>query len=97
MLETAKRELREETGFLAREWHPLGKALPAPAYSDEEVSFFLARGLQEGRKSWDPDEFLNVFWMPLSELRRRVEQGEVLDGRTQLCLYRYEIWSKETK
>ena len=50
-LETAKRELLEETGYAAQEWTRLGVIHTAIAYTDEAIELFLARKLtQKARK-----------------------------------------------
>lgn len=48
LLDTAKRELEEETGYKAESWVSLGEFYPAPAYSNEIVYPFLATGLYLG-------------------------------------------------
>ena len=45
LLATAQRELREETGYQAREWHVLIDNFTSPGFSTERVRIFLARGL----------------------------------------------------
>ncbi len=45
MLAAAQRELEEETGYTAREWHRLPTAYASPGLTDEAITFFLARGL----------------------------------------------------
>lgn len=97
IFETAKRELKEETGYTATRWLSLGFFYPAPAYSDEVVSLFVARDLTYGEKHWDKDEFLNVSLMPFKEFQEKVESGKVPDGRSQLCLYRYLAYLSSQK
>lgn len=83
-LEAAKRELREETGYTADHWEPLGIYYPTVAYTDEKIWIFLARGLHKGERQLDPDEFLNYGSRPLSELLDEVMDGKIVDGKTQL-------------
>ena len=45
ILDTAKRELKEETGYVAGEWEYLGVMHPCIGYSDERIEIFAARGL----------------------------------------------------
>ena len=66
----ALRELREETGAVAGELIPLGRFYPTCAYSTEVIHMYLARQLTFGERELDEDEFLNVFRLPLRELRR---------------------------
>ena len=85
-LEAAKRELREETGLTADAWENLGVFYPAPAYSDEKITMFLARGLHQGPCERDDDEFMDVLEMPLAELEEQVLSGEVTDAKTQIAV-----------
>ena len=85
-LSAIRRELREETGYAADEWIPLGDFHPAPAYSDEYISMYLARGLHQGDRSLDADEFLDVYTVPLSELVEDVMAGRISDAKTQVCI-----------
>ena len=84
-LEAAKRELHEETGLTADKWTDIGLYYPAPAYSDEKITMYLAQGLHKGKQDLDEDEFLEVFTMPLSQLVEKVLSGEISDGKTQIA------------
>jgi len=53
---TAARELREETGFAARELTPIGGFFTAPGFCDEYIHLFLARGLTPDPLPPDYDE-----------------------------------------
>ena len=45
LVETARRELLEETGYQARDWHVLVDSFTSPGFTNERVRIFLARGL----------------------------------------------------
>lgn len=90
-LEAAKRELREETGATAAEWHALGLFCPTGAYSTERIYMYLARGLTFGARELDEDEFLNVFRMTLDELVDKVLDGEIPDAKTQAAALRAKL------
>ena len=85
-LSAIKRELREETGYSADEWTEIGDFHPAPAYSDEFITMYLARGLHKGEQHLDEDEFLDVYAIPLSELVQDVMEGRISDAKTQVCI-----------
>lgn len=85
-LEAAKCELAEETGITADEWIDLGRYVPAPAYSDEDISIYLAQGLHKGQQNLDSDEFLYVEEVPLRDLLEMVLDGRITDGKTQLAI-----------
>lgn len=85
-LSAVQRELREETGYTAEEWISLGDFHPAPAYSDEYISMYMARGLHRGQRHLDEDEFLDVFTVPLKELVEDVMAGRISDAKTQTAV-----------
>lgn len=85
-LEAAKRELREETGYTADNWRDIGLFYPAPAYSDEKITMFLATGLHKGETELDEDEFIEVDAVPLKELVSDVLSGKITDAKTQLAI-----------
>ena len=85
-LAAAKRELREETGYTADRWTSLGDFYPAPAYSDEKLTLYLAQGLHRGAQALDADEFLQVETVPLATLVDEVMAGRIPDAKTQLAI-----------
>lgn len=82
----AKRELREETGITADNWTDLGPINVAPAYSDELLTLFLARGLHFGNQELDSDEFLFTEAIPVWDLVEMVENGKIADSKTQIAI-----------
>lgn len=81
-----RRELREETGYTAEEWTVLGDFHPAPAYSDEFITMYMARKLRKGERHLDEDEFLDVCTVPLKDLVEDVMAGRISDAKTQVCI-----------
>ena len=85
-LSAAKRELEEETGYTAEEWISMGDYYPSPAYCDERITLYLAKGLHQGQRHLDEDEFLNFEAVPLSDLVTDVMEGRITDGKTQVAV-----------
>ena len=81
-LETAKRELLEETGYVASEWTRLGVIHNAIGYSDEGIELWLARGLERREQQLEPGEFLEVLALPLAEALAMVRDGRITDVKT---------------
>jgi ADP-ribose pyrophosphatase len=81
-LACAKRELREETGYTAREYVYLARIHPVISYSTEFIDIYLARGLTEGDADLDDGEFLETFTSTLPELLERVRTGQITDVKT---------------
>lgn len=85
-LDTAKRELLEETGYVAREWSTVCTMLPCIGYSDERIELFMARKLTFKGASLDDGEFLETLRLPLSEALEWVRDGTIRDSKTMLGL-----------
>ena len=81
-----KRELLEETGCTCTEYIYLGEMYPTPAYNSEITHMYLARGLSFEKQNLDPDEFLDVEKIPLSEAVELVMDGKIKDGKTQIVI-----------
>lgn len=87
-LDTAKRELREETGHQAKFWRHLGTLHPCIGYSDERIEIFAARGLHlAGDKQLDHNEFLEVLELAPAEAKAAVWTGQITDAKTITALY----------
>jgi ADP-ribose pyrophosphatase len=85
-LTCAKRELMEETGYRAQEWAELGKIQMIPAYSDEEIHVFIAKGLMPAEQNLDPDEIIEVVKYPLDKAVRMIDAGKITDALTILSI-----------
>ena len=85
-LDTARRELREETGYKARSWRHLGTVHTCIGYSDEHIEIFLAHGLSFVGHVPDHGEILEVTELSLSDALLAVRDGEITDGKTIGCL-----------
>ena len=81
-LACAQRELREETGYTAREWARAGMLHPVVSYSTEFIEIWFARDLQPGPRRLDEGEFLDVFTMPIAEFDGWCRNGRVTDAKT---------------
>ncbi len=81
-LACAQRELREETGYTARQWARAGQLHPTVAYSTESIDIWFARGLQQGERALDAGEFLDVLTVAPDELLAACRDGLVTDAKT---------------
>lgn len=81
-LETGKRELLEETGYVAKQWRKLGHIHNAIGYSDEVIEIWLARGLEQREQRLAEGEFLEVFTLPLAEAQAMARDGRITDVKT---------------
>ena len=86
-LETAQRELLEETGYAAAEWTRLGLVHNAIGYSDESIELWLASGLEKRAANLDAGEFLEVFTLPFEEALAMAADGRISDVKTIIGLF----------
>ncbi len=82
VLEGAKRELREETGYSARRWSKALFFYVSPGFLDETMTIFLARGLSRGEAAPEEDEVIRSRMFPLSSAVGLVLSGKVQDAKT---------------
>jgi len=94
-LETAKRELLEETGYVAARWTRLGVIHTTVAYSDEAIELFVARDLEQRKARLDAGEFLEVLALPLAEALELVRAGRITDAKTVAALLWIGLWGAE--
>ncbi len=81
-LAAAERELREETSMAAREIKAIGEFYMSPGYANEYMYCFLATGLYPAPLAPDDDEFINVRRIPLSEVKRLIKDGKIIDSKS---------------
>jgi ADP-ribose pyrophosphatase len=71
----AGRELAEETGYTAEEFIELSQVLILPAYSDEKIVVYLARGLKPSKLNLDQDEIIEVVKYPFDKALNLIGDG----------------------
>jgi len=79
-LETAQRELKEETGLTAERWQQIGRVHTSNSVTDEEGFIFLAQGLSPGDAQPEDTEELVLRKMPLVEAVAMVMRSEITDS-----------------
>ena len=93
----ATRELKEETGYSAVQWEPMGAFYSSPGFCTERMFLFLARQLTPGTATPDEDESITAEWLPLAQALDAIERGEIVDAKSIVGLLR--VWrnaSRET-
>ena len=90
----AKRELEEETGLVAIELKPLFTLYPTPGYTNEKIYIYEASGVTLGKQHLDEGEFLNVVFLPVEEVARMIERGEIRDAKTIVAVQSYLLKQK---
>jgi ADP-ribose pyrophosphatase len=98
----ALRELEEETGYQAGELGYLGRTFTTPGFTDEVIHLFAAGRLEKRDAHTDPDEFLEVVVLRLSDVLDRIEAGGIEDGKSLVALllaarFRESLWSRDRR
>jgi ADP-ribose pyrophosphatase len=85
-LNCARRELEEETGYVAATLTQLAQVYILPAYSNEKIHIYLARGLKPTRQNLDKDEIIDVVTNTPDQLKEMINTGLITDALTVLSL-----------
>lgn len=94
-LDAAKRELREETGHEASEWHLLGQVRPNPAILDNHCYLYLALDAKKvGDLRLDEAEELEVSFHDLSEIPDKIHSGEIQHSLVLAAFHLLDIFKK---
>jgi ADP-ribose pyrophosphatase len=96
-LSCAMRELREETGYTAREWAYGGEIHNAAAYSSESIWIWFARGLAPGPQQLDSGEFVETVTLSEAELDAIAARDELPDVKTLIGLQWLQRWRAGTR
>jgi ADP-ribose pyrophosphatase len=90
-LETARRELAEETGYRASHLEELIAYYPSPGIMDERMWIFVGRGLSEGPPAREANEEIENLLVTWNEALSMLRRGEIQDGKTALALL---LWNE---
>jgi len=90
-LESAKRELLEETGLVAKDWTLLFQMHLSNSVSDELAVIYLARDLQQFEPEPEETEQLQVKKIPFAEMLDMVETGQITDSMTVAAVYKVQL------
>lgn len=95
LLESAKRELLEETGIEANEWIPLIETHLSNSATDEFGIIYIAKGLSFTKSSPEATEELQLKKLPFDEVYNMVMNGKITDGLTMLAVMKAKLMMTE--
>ena len=96
MLTAAKRELREETGFVSEHWTDLGSVHPNPAFMTNQCGLYLATHAHcTGELELDANEVLEVVRHPLRTMPRLIEAGLISHTLVLSALFKLNMLHPE--
>ena len=95
--QAAIRELREETGYIAKESQFLTSIYTTVAFCNEKIDIYLATGLKrQESQDLDEDEYVNVEYYDLEELLTMIREARIQDSKTicGILLYAQNFYKK---
>ena len=94
-LEAAKRELKEETGIIAREWHDLGHVDPFTTIAVAPNYMFLAKGLiNHSAPHPDEGESVTKITVPYKDALQMVNDGRITHAASCTLILKAESFLK---
>jgi len=92
ILDSAKRELKEETGLISNRWTMIQRTHLSNSVSDEEGFLFLAEELTQGENQLEETEAdMKVWKLPFSEALDMVLDGKITDSLTVMGLLKVNL------
>ena len=80
--EAAARELKEETGYVAKRFTEFLDFFPTPGFLEERMHILLAEGLKAGKAEPEEDEKIISHAYSVDELKRMMKNGKLKDGKS---------------
>ena len=84
----SKRELKEETGYIAKKWTKLGYIFTSPGFCDEKLHLYLAQDLEYIKQTPDEDEILEAYEEPVNKVLEMIDNGIINDSKTICAIMR---------
>jgi ADP-ribose pyrophosphatase len=89
VLPGAKRELLEETGYIAKRWSKIARFYVSPGFLGEWMQVYLAEGLSCGESAPDEDEYIQHKQIPLSQALEWIDSGKIIDAKSIIGILMY--------
>lgn len=96
-LDSVRRELQEETGYLPRQIHRLGGFYSIPGYGTEYLHCFLATDLVSGRLMAEDTESIELVRVPAGEITRLIASGEICDAKSIAALLMFLLMRRNRR
>jgi ADP-ribose diphosphatase len=89
-LETARRELEEETGYSASKWEELVQFYASPGILSERMHIYVASELTPGEPRREANEEIENLVLSWDEALAMLDRGEIVDGKTIIALLDFD-------
>lgn len=89
----SKRELEEETGIIAKTWEKLGSTRVCNGFMTEHMATYLATDVAfDGEREQADEQISEARFMPMDEVDRMIERGEINDGQSITGIHLTQKW-----
>ena len=88
-IDTIKREMEEEIGYVSDDISKLMVFYPAPAYSEECTVIYAAWNLRKTEARPDDDEYIDILRISPDDAVSMIKSGEIVDGKTIAAVMTY--------
>jgi len=89
-----RRELEEETGFVAGKIRKLAAYWPTAAFSNELIHLYVAENLRPTRMNPDDDEYIELVRVSPARLEAMIRQRKIRDSKTLIAYLAWKNFSK---
>lgn len=96
-IESAKRELKEETGLIAKNYQEICKMHTSNSVCNETAIIYLATELSQSDAEPEDTEDLKIMKLPFVEAYKMVIDGEITDSLSMVAILKAKIWIDEGK
>ncbi len=96
-IESAKRELKEETGLIAKNYQEICKMHTSNSVCNETAIIYLATELSQSYAEPEDTEDLKIMKLPFVEAYKMVIDGEITDSLSMVAILKAKIWLDEGK
>lgn len=97
VLQAAKRELTEETGFKAKKWTKLASFYVSPGFLAEKMTIYIAEDLKEGVQEPMEDERITLQWFRPKEVDEMIKAGKIQDAKTIIGFLAWQRYAKSLR
>lgn len=82
LLDCAKRELEEETGYIAQNWQEIIDFYSAPGFCSERLTLFFAQNLIKTKSNTDQDEFIKIIEVNKEKVELLLQNRKIKDAKS---------------
>lgn len=94
-LKHAKKELKEESGIIAKNWKKLGHFAWANGMSNQLAYVYLATDLRFGKTEREPEEMdMRMKAFSLTQIDKMIKNSQITDSGTIVALYQLKLYNK---